>query len=73
MTATATTIETLARTIWAEARSGGAAAMTHVANVICNRAAFPRWWGRDIASVCLAPEQFSCWNPRTAPNPWAGR
>jgi hypothetical protein len=28
----------LARTIWAEARSGGAHAMAHVANVVVNRA-----------------------------------
>lgn len=55
----------LARTIWAEARSGGTEAMSHVASVVLNRAASPRWWGRDILTVCLRPWQFSCWNART--------
>ena len=54
--------DTLARTLWGEARGCGAAGMRHVASVILNRAAHPRWWGHDVASVCLAPEQFSCWN-----------
>lgn len=51
----------VARTLWGEARGTGAAGMTHVANVICNRVAKPGWWGRDFTSVCLAPYQFSCW------------
>lgn len=57
--------QVLARTIWAEARSAGPHGMANVANVVCNRAAFPRWWGHDILSVCLARWQFSCWNPHT--------
>lgn len=32
-----------------------------VACVIRNRARHPRWWGRDVKSVCLAKAQFSCW------------
>lgn len=52
----------LAMTCWGECRSGGEEGMTSVANVIVNRANNPGWWGTDIRSVCLAPEQFSCWN-----------
>lgn len=52
----------LACTIWMEARSDGLAGMQAVANVVVNRAHFPRWWGHDIVSVCLMPEQFSSWN-----------
>jgi spore germination cell wall hydrolase CwlJ-like protein len=52
----------LARTIWGEARGEPSGGMEAVACVIVNRAANPRWWGHDIASVCLAPWQFSCWN-----------
>ena len=37
--------------------------MEAVASVILNRANNPRWWGRDIISVCRAPWQFSVWNP----------
>lgn len=33
-----------------------------VANVVCNRARHPRWWGGPtVKSVVLAPSQFSCW------------
>ncbi|WP_419728640.1 3TM-type holin [Lichenicola sp.] len=59
----AATRDTFARTLWGEARGEGQAGMEAVANVICRRAAFPRWWGNDIRSVCLAPSQFSCWLP----------
>ena len=55
-------VDTLARTIWGEARGCGLAGMAHVANVIVNRADNPRWWGDDVIHVCTAPEQFSCWN-----------
>jgi cell wall hydrolase len=55
--------DTLARTLWAEARSEGRAGLEAVAAVVLNRAAHPRWWGRDVAGVCLAPWQFSCWLP----------
>ena len=52
----------LACTLWMECRSGGQKGMQSVANVVCNRASKPGWWGTDIRSVCLAPEQFSSWN-----------
>lgn len=55
-------VDVLARTLWAEARNQGIPGMTAVACVILNRAANPGWWGHDILSVCLAPQQFSCWN-----------
>lgn len=55
-------IDTIARTIWAEARGEGRLGMAAVGCVIRNRADHPRWWGRDLVSVCRAPSQFSCWN-----------
>ena len=54
--------DVLARTIWGEARGEPSGGMEAVASVILNRAAYPRWWGHDIVSVCLHPWQFSCWN-----------
>lgn len=57
-----TPIDTLARTIWGEARGTGGDGMRRVAAVIMNRVAHPGWWGHDISSVCLAPWQFSCRN-----------
>ena len=62
MTARVEPVDTLARTLWGEARGEGGSGMQAVANVILNRAGAPRWWGRDIVSVCRAPWQFSCWN-----------
>jgi len=53
-------IDTVARNAWGEARGCGASGMQRVINVIVNRADNPRWWGTDLVSVCLAPEQFSC-------------
>ena len=52
----------LARTVWGEARGDGRLGMSAVACCILNRAAHPRWWGRDVLGVCLQPWQFSCWN-----------
>jgi len=57
-----TAIDTMARTVYGEARGEGAAGMTAVAWVIKNRAAKPGWWGHDIESVCRARMQFDCWN-----------
>jgi spore germination cell wall hydrolase CwlJ-like protein len=52
-----------ARTIWGEARGCGQWGMMGVASVILNRHKHPeKAWGSTIASVCLAPWQFSCWN-----------
>lgn len=62
--------EVLAATLWMEARGDGSRGMQAVANVICNRAKRPSWWGKDIRSVCLSPYQFSSWNddsPEIAP------
>ncbi len=59
-------VEVLARTLYGEARNGGSGGMTAVAHVICNRARNPRWWGRDIRSVCLERAQFSVWWERDA-------
>lgn len=54
----------LARTIWGEARGEGRKGMEAVACVIMNRTKNPRWWGKDVLSVCLKPWQFSCWNKK---------
>lgn len=59
--------DTLARTLWGEARSEGSEGMQAVANVVLNRVANPGWWGYDIESVCRKPYQFSSWNS-TDPN-----
>jgi N-acetylmuramoyl-L-alanine amidase len=60
-------IDTLARTIWGEARGEGLAGMEAVAFVVLNRVAVARklggyWWGNTILQVCHKPFQFSCWN-----------
>ncbi len=60
-------VEVLARTLWGEARGENVRGKEAVAAVVLNRAARPRWWGRDVVSVCLKPWQFSCWN-LTDPN-----
>lgn len=54
-------VDTLARTLWGEGRGEGPQGMSAIASVVLNRAAKPRWWGRDILSCCRAPYQFSCW------------
>lgn len=55
-------IDTLARTIYGEARGEDAEGRRLVAEVILNRF----WTGyrrkRTITDVCLDPWQFSCWN-----------
>lgn len=56
-----------ARTAWGEARGEGSRGMQAVLNVIGNRAVHPGWWGRDVAGVCQAYAQFSCWDA-TDPN-----
>jgi spore germination cell wall hydrolase CwlJ-like protein len=61
--------DTLARTVWGEARGEGEAGMIAVAAVIQNRIDISAahggryWWGRDWVGVCTAKAQFSCWNP----------
>lgn len=55
-------IDTMARTIYGEARGEGNDGMEAVASVIMNRVDHPGWWGDTIENVCLTPYQFSCWN-----------
>ena len=60
-------IDTMARTIWGEARGEGLNGMTAVGLVILNRVKKAKklggfWWGNDIESVCKKAYQFSCWN-----------
>ena len=62
-----TDLDTMARTLWGEARGETDEGVLAVAWVILNRARKPGWWGHDIESVCLKRWQFSCWNP-TDPN-----
>lgn len=52
-----------ARTLWAEARGEPEDGQRAVAHVMVNRVKDGRW-GMNLASVCLAPLQFSCWNSR---------
>jgi spore germination cell wall hydrolase CwlJ-like protein len=59
--------DTLARTIWGEARGEGVRGMEAVACVIMNRLRIARrkgsyWWGNSIIQICQKPFQFSCWN-----------
>jgi len=62
-------IDTMARTIFGEARGEPIKGQEAVANVIMNRVAVAQkqsnknyWWGHDIITVCQKPYQFSCWN-----------
>jgi N-acetylmuramoyl-L-alanine amidase len=54
-------LDALARTLWGEARGEGRRGLEAVAAVALNRRALGRW-GADLAAVCRAPWQFSCWN-----------
>ncbi len=62
-------IDTLARTIYGEARSELVRGKEAVAAVIINRVRRARdrgghyWWGADVEAVCRRAYQFSCWNP----------
>ena len=79
MKVTAGDIDTLARTLWGEARGEGVGGMMAVAQVVINRAkAAEAYWARhgephplfgsgSLATACTAPHQFSCWN-RDDPN-----
>lgn len=61
-------IDTMARTIWGEARGEPLRGKEAVACVILNRLAASRaraggmWWGNTIVQICRKPYQFSCWN-----------
>ncbi|MGB1360813.1 MAG: cell wall hydrolase [Alphaproteobacteria bacterium] len=60
-------IDTMAKTIWAEARGEGLTGMRAVGLVILNRYKISKkkggyWWGNTITDICKKPYQFSCWN-----------
>lgn len=59
-------VDTLARTLWGEARGESVRAMEAVAALVMNRVRRARerggwWWGGDVVSVCRKPDQFACW------------
>ncbi len=59
-------VDTMARTIWGEARGEGIAGMQAVACVIMNRVKYSKrkggfWWGNTIHDVCTKAYQFSVW------------
>lgn len=65
-------LNTMALTVWAEARGEAIIGQRAVAWVIRNRWEQPGWWSRQrgdgipddtIQAVCRDPWQFSCWNP----------
>ncbi len=62
MPLTPETLKIVTETVWGEARGEPKDGQVAVAWVIRNRAAQPSWWGKDPASVCLHPWQFSCRN-----------
>lgn len=62
-------IDTLARTIWGEARGQGYSGMQAVASVVMNRyeaaqrsSGKARQYGRTVEEICKKPYQFSVWN-----------
>ncbi len=64
---TAQDVETMARTIYGEARGESSLGQQAVGHVILNRANADSWWGKTITNVCLHPQQFSAWN-KSDPN-----
>lgn len=74
--------DTVARTLYGEARGEGNQGLQAVANVIANRAQVaahfvdahqknhPLFGDGTLASACRVPWQFSCWNVAD-PNCWA--
>lgn len=61
MTTKAEHIDTLARTLYGEAKPHDIQDATAIACVVMNRVALPNW-PNDVESVCIQPYQFSCWN-----------
>jgi N-acetylmuramoyl-L-alanine amidase len=57
-----TAIDTLARTLYGEARGEGFDGRVAVAWVVANRFRKNTWYGGSITEVCRKPWQFSCWN-----------
>lgn len=54
--------ETLALTIWGEARGESVEGQIAVANVIMNRWRNNPEKYKSVKEVCFEPKQFSCWN-----------
>ncbi|MHC8493446.1 cell wall hydrolase [Thalassospira sp. SM2505] len=54
-------VDTLARTIYGEARANDADDARAIACVVMNRVGY-RNWPSNPAAVCKQPWQFSCWN-----------
>ncbi len=60
-------VDTLARTLWGEARGEPVRGIEAVAAVVVNRVRVAErkgghWWGASVIGVCRKPWQFSCWN-----------
>jgi N-acetylmuramoyl-L-alanine amidase len=61
-------IDTLARTIYGEARAELIEGQEAIACVVLNRLAVAKkhgpkfWWGSTIEDICRKKFQFSCWN-----------
>lgn len=54
--------QTLAKTLWGEARGEMLQGLVAVAWVVVNRLRAATWYGSSITACCLKPYQFSCWN-----------
>lgn len=55
-------IDTLARTVYGEARGESHQGKIAVAYSVLNRVKAKSWYGDTIAEVCRKPWQYSCWN-----------
>jgi N-acetylmuramoyl-L-alanine amidase len=57
-------VDTLARTIYGEARGESDAGKQGVASVVMNRLMYGSYggWPNSVAAICTQPKQFSCWN-----------
>jgi len=61
-----TAIETVAMTLYGEARGQSLLDRLAVGAVIRERVLRPGWWGKDWQGVCTAPWQFTCWHSHDA-------
>jgi len=61
-----TAIETVAMTLYGEARGQSLLDRLAVGAVIRERVLRPGWWGKDWQGVCRAPWQFTCWHDHDA-------
>ena len=55
-------LDTLARTVFGEARGEPMQGKIAVAHVVMNRVRKQSWYGKTVKGVCTHPYQFSCWN-----------